>query len=282
VSLAVALILLLVGVACSDSSSEPAPGAREEGSPQAQPDADELVAIEETVRGYLEAFRASDFAEMKELSANELEQLADWSALLTAANISSTREVEIDSLEVASVDETAATVDLEATFSETFADPLAGGEGDSYTTDLTGPVELVQEGGAWKVADFYRDGRSRLESIFTNVRGQQEKNGVAVEVVGVDLRPDTTVVVTEIRNTLDQSVDLDFDAAIVTRGGQQLGGGQPASQTEISPDARLEEAYYWANAILPVHTSELRLLLDFFSRESFEEISFDIPLRLID
>jgi hypothetical protein len=279
----IALALMLVWSAgCSGEAGRPGAGPTEvSGSPNVQPDAEDVAAVEEAVRDYLEAFRESDFMEWKRLSAGELAELADWSALVTANNPSSSRDLEIESLEVESVQEPAATVQLEATFNETFVDPLSGGD-DSYTLDLSGPVQLVKEASGWKVADIYRDGRSRLESVFTRVRGRQERNGVTVEVTGVDLRPDTTVVVVQIRNTLDEAIDLDFDAAMVTSNGRQFGSGQPASQLEIAPEARLEEAYYWSNASLPLSTSEFRLLLEFFTGGSFDEVSFDIPVRLID
>jgi hypothetical protein len=260
-------IALLVAIpACS--GDEPQPAGR---SPVSSPD--QVAAIEEAVRNYLQALADDDRAAKVMFSSGELHSLADWEAMVALSFGSSVGEVRIDQLKVTEVGAAEATVDLEAELTRF-------GFQEDTPVSLEGPVSVVKEGNAWKVADYVQDGQMRTESVYTEVSGGQERDGLAVEVVGVDVTANAVLVVIRAVNDSDRTLVLS-PGTIVSPDGRRLGFGEPsATQRAALPSAPLETYLYWSGRSLPPNATTFELLLDF--TDAAGTVSLAIPVELID
>lgn len=272
--LRVVLVLLAFAlVSCSSSPPPASPGPSPSASPQDArgPSAEELLEVESVVRAYFQAIEDDDFAARKELSTGELLILADWARILN--NNLPPSALTIKELEVQAVAEDEASVEFEATFEFGGAEP--------YTTTYTGPVELVREGSAWKIADYTRNGLRETESIFTNVKGSQEKGGLEVEVEGVILRTDSILTMIRATNRTGAPLDATYSPApTIVSEGEQVSGGTPGPAYQVVGGASLETYFFWADQTLPLTTKGFRLVCSFVGQQSGGLIQFDIPIKL--
>jgi hypothetical protein len=100
-------------------------------------------------------------------------------------------------------DETTATVDLDATI-----ETITTETGARTRTKVQGPVQLVREGDAWKVADLVVDGISLRSSIFENgVTGSAD--GFVVRVLGGRAFPSYVRAYLELSNELERPVNVE-------------------------------------------------------------------------
>jgi hypothetical protein len=260
-------IALLVAIpTCSGTEPEP-PGRSPVSSP------DQGAAVEEAVRSYLQALADDDRAAKVMFSTGELLSLADWEAMVALSFGSSVGEVRIDRLEVAALHPATATVDLQAELTRF-------GFQEDTPVSLEGPVSVVKEGNVWKVADFVQDGQARTESVYTEVRGSQERDGLAVEVLGVDVTANAVLVVIRAVNDSDRTLVLS-PGTIVAPDGRRLGFGEPsATQRAALPSAPLETYLYWSGRSLPPDATTFDLLLDF--TDALGTVSFDFPVELVE
>ena len=105
---------------------------------------------------------------------------------------------------VVRADATTATVDLDATIETVTTD----GRAARTRTLAQGPVQLVREGDAWKVADLIVDGVSLRSTYFENgVTGST--NGVTVSVLGGRALATHVWAFLELSNELDRQVKLE-------------------------------------------------------------------------
>ena len=101
-------------------------------------------------------------------------------------------------------DATTATVDLDATIETVAID----GRGGRTRTRAQGPVELIREGDAWKVADLVVDGVSLRSSFFENgVTGSVA--GLTLRVLGGRVFPNRVWAYLELTNELDRPVKVE-------------------------------------------------------------------------
>ena len=163
---------------------------------------EEIAAIEQGARAYFTALGDGDFDRLRELSTGELSSLATLLETLDSAfkDVGVLRPVEatLDGLEVVSVTTDEATVNVKGTMKETYFDEKRRRSRD-LDTDITGPVILTRTS-PWRVVDYTRDGVSVRDSLSTKARGNETRQGLAVTVKGVDVRPSGTVVVVGITN----------------------------------------------------------------------------------
>lgn len=181
------------------------------------------VADSETaVRGYFDAFATSDLAGLGKYSAGEVRVLAGWQDFMTQQSGALTPvAATVDSLEIVSVEADTATVKITGDLVESVTVFRGNNPSDQeVTTDLSGAV-TVARGTTWQVSNFHRDGRWAGDQLFTKVRGKVVTKGVAVTVLGVDLRPKGTVVFIEVNNTTAKAASA-INAMIVDAGGKQL------------------------------------------------------------
>jgi hypothetical protein len=259
------MALLVAIPACSRNEPEPA-----DPPPVSSPD--QGAAINEAVRSYLQALADDDRAAKVMFSTGELLALADWEAMVALSFGSSVGEVRIDRLEVTDLQSTTATVDLQAELTRF-------GFQEDTPVSLEGPVSVVKEGNAWKVVDYVQDGLSRTESVYTEVSGGQERDGLAVEVVGVDVTANAVLVVIRAVNDSDRTLVLS-PGTIVAPDGRRLGFGEPsATQRAALPSAPLETYLYWSGRSLPPNETTFDLLLDF--TDAMGTVSFDFPVQLV-
>jgi hypothetical protein len=112
-------------------------------------------------------------------------------------------EYSIKRERVLRADEATATVDLDATI-----ETITTETGARTRTKLQGPVQLVREGDAWKVADLVVDGVSLRSSIFENgVTGSA--GGFVVRVLGGRAFPSYVRAYVELSNELERPVSVE-------------------------------------------------------------------------
>jgi hypothetical protein len=278
------LALLLLVIPTVSCTGRPAVPEQDGGPPtdsppeMAQPSAEDLQEIEQVLRDYFEALRTDDWAERKRLSIGELRALGDWQQILVESSGRGEAELETETMEVTSVTETSATVDFEATLTQTFVNPLTGGTDTSHV-DFSGPVILERSGEAWRVADYVRNGRSLQEELFTRVDGRQEKNGIILEVVGADLRDNGTLVAVQLTNNTQSELTMSTPI-LVTENGQQLGDGF-TTVTSLAPQAQSLEVLSWTRD-LPLTTRSFRVVVMLFGDDFASTTDFDLMARLRD
>jgi hypothetical protein len=155
-------------------------------------------------------------------------------------------------------DATNATVDLDATI-ETVT---TGGRETRTRTRAQGPVQLVREGEAWKVADMVVDGVSLRSSFFENgVTGSVD--GITVSVLGGRVFPAYVWAYVELSNELDRAVTVESVTIGHRRSllpGWQWGRGRlpvdsfPPGTTRVDTIASLENAHAAAGIRLLLKT----------------------------
>jgi hypothetical protein len=231
--------------------------------------------VEQAVRGYLGAVAADDYQAKLRFGTGDLDAVAEWELMVALSFGSALGEVEVQRLEVASVDGDAATVELHAELR------LAGFQDDPATV-LSGPVSMIRTAKGWKVADYVRDGRSVAEGVFTRLEGRGEGDGVAVDVLGAHVAADSILVVLEATNASTTSYVL-VPATILGPDGAVLPFGEPSgTQRAVLPSAPLETYVFWSGRSLAADARSFRLQLTFEPSEGEMAVDLDIPVTLID
>ncbi len=182
----------------------------------------DVADIEGAVRGYFDAFGKSDLSGLGKHSAGEVHVLAGWQDFMTQqSNALTPVAATVDSLEIVSVEADTATVKITGDLVESVTVFRGNNVSDQeVTTDISGAV-TVARGRTWQVANFHRDARWAGDQLFTKVSGKVVTKGVAVTVLGVDLRPKGTVVVIEVNNNTAKAASA-INAMIVDASGKQL------------------------------------------------------------
>ena len=207
--------------------------------------------IEEAVRAY---FEAGPEAEGSTGAIAELFELTrDFENPTTGVD----RRFTERRLEVTSVDGDRAEVAIDATLDRTYESGDGGRQRDRML--IEGPVLLHRTQGAWKVADYSRNGRSRSKSIRLRPTGAQEVEGLKVSALAADLESDHTLLYLEVMNDREAEVSVEWSAlgAPKARAWRYL----PFELTRKTfPPGRTVVAC-WAWKGLPVDTPALRLIV---------------------
>lgn len=232
-------------------------------------------AVQDAVRGYLDAVADDDYQAKLRFGTGDLTAVAEWELMVALSFGSALGEVDVRRLEVTTITDDTATVDLHAELR------LSGFQDDPPTI-LSGPVSVVRTAQGWRVADYVRDGRSVAEGVFTRLEGRAEGNGVAVDVVGAEVAANSILVILEATNASAASYVL-VPATIVAPDGAELAFGEPSgTQRAVLPSAPLDTYIYWSGRTLPTEARSFRLQLTFEQSEGGASIDLDIPVTLID
>jgi hypothetical protein len=245
------------------------------------------AAVEGAVRDYFDAFDRSDFAGLESHSVGELTALPSWLRILStefqSLGVLSPAGASIDNLTVTSITGRTATVQIRGQLDETAVSekPM---NGTIISSDISGPVTLVQGTTTWQVADFRRGGRSVRDQIYTTVRGQQTRQGITVKVVGVDLRPRGTVVVLEVRNTTALNAGAANPVIRDAYGRQhQTSLGSHTVLLEANRRSTTRHALFFPSGLRP-GTASFRFRTDYdlgCNPVCKISTSFDIPVQLV-
>jgi hypothetical protein len=186
----------------------------------------------------------------------------------------------IDSLKVVSVTANTATAEIKGQLGEEL-DVVTGqlGRTDLVSTNIDGAVTLVRRTG-WRLTNFHRSGKWVTDQLYTNVRGQQTGQGVAVTVVGVDLRPKGTMVVMAVNNTTALAADA-INPTIRDAAGKRRpsAAGQDVQVLEVAPQSRTSKQFYFP-AGLRANTKTFNFEIEFILG-SYISASMDIPVQLV-
>jgi hypothetical protein len=144
---------------------------------------------------------------------------------------------------------------------------------------LSGPVEVVNISGAWKVVDYYREGRSQARAVFTKIRNnEQQASSINMRVLGALLQDDSTTLFAEITNTGSAPYNP-MAPVLITEHAERVAGG-PITTLPIRPGAKRVVGLSWPRG-LPVGTRRLRVVIKGPEELNFSSVNFDMTLRLI-
>jgi len=244
------------------------------------------AAVAAAVREYFDAFDKADFAALESHSAGELITFARWLRILSGESYFlgglSPAAATIDSLTVVSIRGRTATVNIRGQLDETAFDPKTN-DGRLISSNIGGPVTLLQRATTWQVADFRRGGRSVRDQIYPIVRGQQTSQGVTVKVVGVDLRPTGTVLVLEMRNTTALNAGAAGPVIKEASGRLHPTGLGNVLLLEVKRRSTTRHALFFPTS-LPRGTTGFRFRTDYdlgCNPVCKISTSFDIPVQLV-
>jgi hypothetical protein len=300
-SRALALLLASTVAACSPGgpsrpvstdTASPAPttttpsGAVSQPSTAAPSTEPASTAVAAAVRDYFDAFDKADFAALESHSAGELITFARWLRILDGESYFlgglSPAAATIDSLTVLSIRGHTATVNIRGQLDETAFDPKTN-DGRLTSSNISGPVTLLQRATTWQVVDYRRGGRSVRDQIYPIVRGQQTSQGVTVKVVGVDLRPTGTVLVLETRNTTALDAGAESPTIEETSGRRHPTGLGNVLLLEVKRRSTTRHALFFPTG-LPRGTTGFQLRTDYdlgCNPVCKISTSFDIPVQLV-
>ena len=118
-------------------------------------------------------------------------------------------------LEVTRVEGDRAEVAIDATLGLTYESGDSGQQRDRVL--IEGPLLLRRSEGAWKVADYSRNGRRRSEAIRLRPTGAQEVDGLKFSALAADLQADYTVIYLEVTNSRDVETSVEWSALGIPR-----------------------------------------------------------------
>jgi hypothetical protein len=170
----------------------------------------EQEAVLAAVRSYFEAMWANlDVSGHATGDLRTMDRL-QWSTIPPG---DTTADAAIDRLEVNSIDGGSALVDLVAHARYSASDARYGDL--SFSSEYSGPVVVRRDEGGWKVADFVRNGRSVLSSVFLAPTGAGSAKGLKARILAGELRGDQTSLFFDVRN--DTQAPIGLARALVER-----------------------------------------------------------------
>jgi hypothetical protein len=181
--------------------------------------------------------------------------------LLARASLSEEqgREVKVRRLTTVEIEGRRAIVDADLTTTATIDHPLLGLQTQTFRTK--GPVELVREGNAWKVADYTRGGRSLVASSWSPA-GTVDASGMTIAVPLVITQRRVTRVLIDIHNLRSRAVVF----ADAWRGRRSVFGRWRYARVpllgrrDVPPDALVPMHSSWRET-LPKNADELRFIV---------------------
>ncbi len=280
-ALVLAGAILLAGCESSDgqeSSSE----AKSVTSPSPSPVEtlellpEDVEEIEQIVRDYFEATGTDDLKNRAKYSTGDAFAWATWLrgqyGDFLPGELSS--EIAIDKLEFLEGDLEEAFVDFKAQWTS------YTGFGKPEVYELSGPVTVLNTDKGWKVANYKRDGKDQGEAVFSKVKGYQEVNGVALEVLGVVVQKDYLAVFTKITNRGDGNYQP-YGGTIVDEDGRQLSNGTASNLSgPVLSNASVLTSFTWTEQTLNKKSRQFRMVIDGADDQSFDDITFDLAVKL--
>lgn len=263
------VLLALLVASCSTGSSGTSP------SPSAG--SQDVAAVTAAVNRYFgSALPSSDWAEIARSSTGQLQVQAKWLASQDIAPSVGQGGLDIQRLQVISVNASEALVAFDATRTV----------GDRLTT-YGGPVKLLKENGKWSVADYTRDGRSVAASVFTHAKGLARRDGIIVTVVGVQLEAGHADVWVRIQNTTSAQLVWNRPIVIVDDTGTQRGRGalfvssaDTSEGFEMMPHVSVFGDFVVDNVTLPLSTKSFRLLVGATNNDTQQTIDLSVSVHL--
>ncbi len=273
----VALTVLLASCSSTPPTSGPSPPVSPTAALPSPPPAsptfsvDDRTAVEDLVRNYFQTVATGDFQKLKPMATGELVKAIGFQQIVANVLGPASATLDLTKVEVASAEGGEVTVDVQGTI--TFPPP-------SRPTSLDGPAIVERVHGEWRMADYTRGGRSLRESLFTQLKdARQEKNGVVLQVIGVQLRDDATLVYATITNKNTHSVSANYVASFVDPKGNQYDNSD-VGFNQVAAHASATSYYGWLNP-LPVKTKTIRLIAKVFDDTTVASDDFDIHVSLI-
>ena len=166
-------------------------------------------------------------------------------------------EVDIRTLTVERVNESEAHARLDASLAAELVQP--DGSMHSMILDYSGPARLVRTRSGWKVADYYRDGRSVLDAIVFPEDAVVSSDDLVVAVRAVELEQSLTTAVFEWWNGGPNVIEL--TSARLTFPGwlrRRWEVRRLTGETRIPPGGRIVNLAAWLVG-LPVRTRRLNV-----------------------
>lgn len=258
------------------------------------PKADPRKAIEAAVREYLVAVAHNDYATRARGTVGKLHEWNSWIESAGYVRGVEKAALRIKELKVEQVDESEATVSLQATLRFTTGKKVR----------LSGPVLLTRDFLDWRIVDYRRDGRSQRRAVFNRVQGEVAADGLIVKAVGWVLQEhyvDVFVrVVTSKYDTLEPLPPrLRDESGRVLRRGTVGPTADGVMSVHVEGTGRAHRApgtygnrrmlemergvavmldYYWAGRELELGTKGINLLLGF--RTSAPSKLLKVPLAV--
>jgi hypothetical protein len=261
-------LAMLSLTACSSEGSGP--------SPSSAGDRDAKAVIAAVDRYFGSALPSGDWEQVARASTGPLRVQAGWLAAQGITATSGQTALDIQRLQVISISGAQAVVALDATRTVGDRDVAYGG-----------PVTLVRTNGAWRVADYTRNGRSVAASTFIDAAGAVRRDGIVVDVVGAQLEAGHVDVWVRLENTTSGRLEWDRPIVIVDRTGEQLGRGalfvSSTDTTEgfvMMPRVSVFGDFVVDNVTLPLSTTSFRLLAGATDERTHRSIDLSVTVHL--
>lgn len=274
--------ILLAGCDSNDDapsrSSETSVSSTPSPSPTPGLETDDIEEIEQGVRDYFEATGVDDLKNRARYSTGDANAWATWLrgqyGDFLPGEIPS--EIVIDKLEFLEGDLEEALVDFKAKWTS------YNGFGQPVIYNLSGPVVVINTDKGWKVSNYNRDGRDQEEAVFSRVKGYQEVAGVALEVQGVVVQKDYVAVFTKLTNRGDGNYQP-YGATIVDVNGRQLSNGTATNLSgPVLTKASVLTSFVWDKQTLARTSRQFRMVVEGADDQTFDDINFDLTIKLRD
>ena len=124
---------------------------------------------------------------------------------------------------------------------------------------IEGPLVLLRSEGAWRVADYARNGRRRSEAIRLRPTGAQEVGGVHVSALAADLQSDYTLIYLEVDNSRDAEVSVEWSALGVPKKRSWRYFSFELTRKTFPPGRTVVAGWMWKG--LPANMPALRVIV---------------------
>jgi hypothetical protein len=210
----------------------------------------ERSGVERAVMGYLEA--RGDLRPCAELCGSYLSTFEERrEKVLPRMGLRDARSI-VESIDVTHVGDGVAVAGVTATHYR-FGDMPLGPRHDAEI--FRGPWLLHRLGGTWKTTAFTVAGRSTLDSVHVEATGRSEADGVVAEVVQVNSKVDSTVLLLSVQNLRDEVVEF---RTIAVSNRLRLGRGTIEDGIPVEPGGAIV-AHAAVGARFALRTEELRV-----------------------
>jgi hypothetical protein len=207
--------------------------------------------IEEAVRAYFEA------GTEPEESTGPIGELFELTRDFEDPVIGVGRRFKERKLEVMRIEGDRAEVAIDATLSLTYESGDAGQRRDRVL--IEGPLLLRRSEGAWRVADYSRNGRRRSEAIRLRPMGAQEVDGLKVSALAADLQSDYTLIYLEVTNSRAVEASVEWSALGVPRKGSWRYLSFELTRKTFPPGRTVVAGWMWKG--LPADLPVVRLII---------------------
>jgi len=214
------------------------------------------VDVESQVEDAIRAYFAASGAELEERSAGVIRELFAATRELDDPATLSRLRVAIRRLEIVALAGDRMEVVLDATVQSAFTSDE--GARDRETVVIDGPATFLRVDGAWRVADYTRNGRPRSESIQLRPSGTQEVGGLRVSALAADLQADRTLIYLKVANR-HGPIELDWGALGVRTGRRWRYHPLGVSPNRLPTGDTVAGA--WSPKAVPLESAALRVIV---------------------